>query len=157
MGKQPIPSRTITIALNPALRTTKINRMIRDTIDATIATQIKVRAPYDGLRYAFANRDYHPRSKGNPAKHVHGFGTNHRDTLVARYTPTLHEVIVHFPPNYTPERAEHDDWLATRVAIWDAMLHMLVKHGTPVALDDRPVRNPGPDFIEAVTVYQPRN
>lgn len=122
----PIPGHTITFTMPPHLSTFKVNRLVQRTTDEVIGRQVKVAAPHSMLHMARANYDQrraHLYMHGSvPSHYVHGFGTSQRDTLTARYTPSTREMVIHFPPNYTPARAEHDDWLTTRVYIWDALL-----------------------------------
>lgn len=126
----PKPGHTITFALTPGIRTVKVNRLITDTTNMVIAANVKQASPVPMLQHASANRWDVKRKRMQhrmvPAHYVHGFGTSFRDTLVARYTPTLAEVVVYFPPNYHGmDHPTTDDWLRTRVNIWDALLFAL--------------------------------
>lgn len=134
----PIPGHSLTFDLPPGMSTAKANRLLRDTTDLVIAEQVKQVAPYSMLRHATANYDRRKRQaylrSVVPAHYSHGFGTPHRDTSTARYTPTLREVTVYFPPNYRGfDHPTTDDWLTTRVRIWDALLSALLQAGATVA------------------------
>ena len=135
-GYEPVPGHRVVFALphgrGPRTNsmTRQINRLLRDTADLVIAERVAKSDPVVNLRSATANYDRRQErrlpSRLVPAHYVHGFGTPVRDTHTATYWPSLREVEVCFPPNYRGENHETtDDWLRTRVAIFDALLKAL--------------------------------
>lgn len=159
-GLAPIPGRIVTFSVT-GLNTRTVNRLIRDTVDTVIAEQVKMTAPTSMLHHATANYDRRARhcypSKVVPAHYVHGFGTPYRDTVTARYTPTLAEVDVHYPPNMRGmDHPTTDDWLRTRVFIYDALVNALFKAGAEaVAIDGQTV--PANPLLVALARTQPDN
>lgn len=133
-GYAPIPGRTMTVAVPNDLRTAVVNNLLRNTTNSVLAAQVKMAAPYSLLRGATANHDRVARrgyaGRIVPAHYNHGFGTTFRATATARYTPTLREVDVYFPPNYRGmDHPNTDDWLTTRVYIYDSLLFALAREG----------------------------
>lgn len=115
----PKPGHTLTLSAPLGMSTLTVNRLIEETTNAVLTAQ------YPNLR-ATANRHRHPAIHGKPARYAHGFGTDLRDTLVASFTASSGEVVVHYPPNYWgPDHPTTDDWLRARVAIWNKMIFAL--------------------------------